>query len=983
MKSLFILTFFLTTQFFYSQNSLIKGVVLDEATGKSLPGVNIVIKGAKLATVSDLDGNFIFRKVLVGTYELQFSTTSYQTKLISDVTTTANETTTLTVSMSESNNVLNEIVIKSTSMKTESVKSLLTMQKNSISVSDGISAETIKRTPDKNTSDVLKRISGASIQDNKFVIIRGLNDRYNTAFLNGAPLPSSEPDRKAFSFDIFPSNMIDNLIITKTATPDLPGEFAGGVIQINTKGIPDKNFQTLSVGSGYNTVTTGKNQVYYKGGKTDWLGIDDGTRALPASIPGVNGVNGLSGEQKVALAKDIATDWGLYDKKFTPNLSLQYALGYHFDIKDKDLGILASLTYSNTNNYNETSRNDYEGIGIGSFIDQDLVDKTYSQATLLGALANFSLKLNGNNSINFKNIYSINSDDRLIDRRGAPRDALQDNPANINATARWFTSNKIFSSQLMGDHFLPHSKIKINWVGSLSTIKRSIPNLRRNVYTGFNNYFDPENPNPDDLVYKATIPSTEMGGGPDYGGGMFFAENTEKVYFGKADFSKKLNFKNDFNTEIKFGVAYQNRDREFFARQLSYIKVSNFNGVSVPFDESLLVLDNNQIFNPSNMGVLPSGKGGFTLGDATQYYDNYTAGSKLHSAYLMFDHGYKKLRLVWGVRVEDYIQELVSVIPSISRDKQQKLVDKQIDFLPSVNLIYAVTKKQNLRFSYSKTLNRPEFREIAPFLFYDFNTQFNVGGNPDLKIANIENFDFRYEIYPGKGQLFSFSVFSKKFKNPIEMKAGVNNKEVLYENAEAATNSGIEIEFRALLSSLFGAENSNFLNNLTAFSNFALINSKVDVSNIAAVTDLEKSRPLQGQSPYVLNAGLQYIQKDKDWSVSTNLNRIGNRIYIAGNSESEATIWEKSRTFLDAQLTKSLLKNKMEIKLNIQNILAQDLIFYENNDLELNSGANLKGIDALIEPFKNPNAAFDKNVDNLRWLTKFGRTFSLSITYNF
>jgi len=252
-----------------------------------------------------------------------------------------------------------------------------------------------------------------------------------------------------------------------------------------------------------------------------------------------------------------------------------------------------------------------------------------------------------------------------------------------------------------------------------------------------------------------------------------------------------------------------------------------------------------------------------------------------------------------------------------------------------------------------------------------------------LKIANIENFDFRYEIYPGKGQLFSFSVFSKKFTNPIEMKSIVNNQSIKYENAAAATNSGIEIEFRTLLSSLFGTENSNFLNNLTAFSNFALINSKVDVSNIAAVTDLEKSRPLQGQSPYVLNAGLQYIQKDKDWSVSTNLNRVGNRIYIAGNSESAATIWEKSRTFVDAQLTKSLLKNKMEIKLNIQNILAQDLIFYENNDLELNSGENLKGINALIEPFKNPNAAYDKNIDNLRWLTKFGRTFSLSITYNF
>jgi outer membrane receptor for ferrienterochelin and colicin len=171
-------------------------------------------------------------------------------------------------------------------VKKESVRSLLVQQKNSASVSDGISAESIRKTPDKNTSDVLKRISGASIQDNKFVIIRGLNDRYNTSYINGSPLPSSESDRKAFSFDIFPANMLDNIIIYKTATPDLPGEFAGGVIQINTKSTTEKDFQSLSIGGGYNTITTGKNQIYYKGGNTDWLGIDDGTRALPNNFPG-------------------------------------------------------------------------------------------------------------------------------------------------------------------------------------------------------------------------------------------------------------------------------------------------------------------------------------------------------------------------------------------------------------------------------------------------------------------------------------------------------------------------------------------------------------------------------------------------------------------------------------------------------------------------------------------------------------------------
>ena len=255
MKYFYSLLIVLISSTIYSQTAIIKGTVVEEGTGKSIPGVLVKVLNTKLATQTDASGEFIIRNVPVGKQELQFSDFTLETKIISDVDAIKDETTTLTVSMAEKNNTLNEVVIKKTKMKAESVASLLSVQKNSTRVSDGISAETIKRTPDRTTSDVLKRISGASVQDNKFVIIRGLNDRYNTTYLNGAPLPSTEPDRKAFSFDIFPANMLDNLVIYKTATPDLPGEFAGGIIEINTKATPDKNFETLSMGSGFNTIT--------------------------------------------------------------------------------------------------------------------------------------------------------------------------------------------------------------------------------------------------------------------------------------------------------------------------------------------------------------------------------------------------------------------------------------------------------------------------------------------------------------------------------------------------------------------------------------------------------------------------------------------------------------------------------------------------------------------------------------------------------
>jgi outer membrane receptor protein involved in Fe transport len=300
-----------------------------------------------------------------------------------------------------------------------------------------------------------------------------------------------------------------------------------------------------------------------------------------------------------------------------------------------------------------------------------------------------------------------------------------------------------------------------------------------------------------------------------------------------------------------------------------------------------------------------------------------------------------------------------------------------------VNFIYSVSSKQNIRVSFSKTLNRPEFRELAPFAFYDFDDGYLKQGNPNLKIASVQNFDLRYEVYPGKGQMFTVSYFSKKFTNPIEIIQQINNKTITYENANSAKNSGFEFEFRTLLSSLIGGENSAILDDVTLFSNIAIIRSKVDVSNVSDANP-EKSRPLQGQSPYVLNAGAQYINKDNGWAVSMNVNRVGNRI-VFGSSEVEPSLWEKARTFLDLQIAKNLYKNKIEVKLNVQNILAQDLVFYQNKKVENpNLGNTLSNLTNLLftsDPL-NENG-FNSKVDDVAWRIKNGRTFSLAFTYNF
>ncbi|MBU3680465.1 MAG: hypothetical protein FGM16_00835 [Flavobacterium sp.] len=952
-------------------NGGLKGTVIDESNGKPIPGINVVVKNTKFALSTDMDGNYIFRSIPAGTYEVEFSSMGYTSKLISEVIIKEKEITELSPTLGEQKNMLNEVVITRTKAKTESVKSLLVQQKNSVSVSDGISAETIKRTPDRSTSDVIKRISGASIQDNKFVIIRGLNDRYNTAYINGSPLPSSEPDRKAFSFDIFPSNMIDNLIISKTATPDLPGEFAGGVVQINTKSVPDKNFQSFSFGMGYNTVTTGKNQVSYVGGKLDDIGLDDGTRDL-FPIPNNLTANNPNDPNNVAFASAYATatqgDWNLFDKTFTPNMNIQYSLGRQFSIGEKSLGALVSLTYNKTNTLFETNRRNYNDSGVEgepNILSENFNDMSYNEQVLAGALANFSFKINNNNSISFKNIYSINSEDKVILRTGLSGIDQEPPFFDFKNNARWFTSNKILSSQLNGDHYFSKSKVKINWNGSISKVDRSIPNLRRNSYLSYGT--------PDYVAQISQAVNFQSGGN------IFYSENDETISFAKTDFSKKFSFADKVSAEIKIGGSMQNRDRTFAAKLLGYVTMNNFDPTN-----TLLTLPESEIFNPQNMGALGNGFNGFSMLNVTKPSDQYIASSKLNSAYAMVDNVFNNWRFVWGVRVEDFQQTL----DSENDAGPVRINQKQQDILPSLNVIYAINPKKNLRFSYSKTVNRPEFRELAPFKFFDFQTNFNTQGNETLQIATINNFDVRYEVYPGKGQLFSFSVFTKTFTNPIEIKAAPNPKEIYYWNAPSAKNSGFEIEFRTLLSSLLGTEAGSASDNFTLFSNLAFIYSEVTVGTEPGLPETDKFRPMQGQSPYVLNAGLQYM--NNGWSASTSLNRVGNRIAIVGapsaaSGVGEPTLWEKSRTLLDLQISKTFMDNKFEVKLNVQNLLAQDQIFYRNNDTRVRTNENYSTIlDSDFEKLLfNANNWYNPAKDDLVWSTKYGRTFSLSASYNF
>ncbi len=954
-KFLFSAFFFVfIAQLSIAQVGKITGKVLNAKTGEVLIGATVSIEGKSKSTQTDQNGNYTLSGLVPGEYTVNCSYVSFVPKKMPGIKVQANEVTVQDVVLEMKGNI-GEIVIKSpgSNKPKETVSSILVAQKNSASVSDGISAETIKRTPDRNTGDILKRVSGASLQEDKFAVVRGLNDRYNAAYLNGAPLPSSESDRKAFAFDMFPSNMLDNLIIYKTATPDMPGEFAGGQIVINTKGIPSENFQTFSFGLGVNTISTFRQKKYYEGGSLDFIGLDT-KRKLNASVPDIATFKQLSINERVAYSKTFEPrGWGFLNKNTVPNTSLQYIIGKNIQRKEKDfLGMIFSVTYTKTLTRNAGDRIFYAP-EYDNAPQRVYQEETFNTQTLLGAIANFSLKLNNNNNFSFKNIFSINAEDRLITRDGKD-DIINEPDRYTKSYALWFTSNRIYSTQVIGEHYLPSTKLKVNWLASYSDIMRTVPALRRMVFdsvagapTYLAKLFDP---NPVDNDNTAGL--------------TFYSTNKEKVYNAKVDFSRTFKLFKSVQTLFKSGVYYQTRDRVFDPRLLAFC---NFN--TSTFDQSLLTQSPDVLFNKKNIGYFPSGKTGFVLKDITEIRDRYTAGTELFAYYGMADQRFGKwLRLIYGVRVESFHQTLNA---DFNQFTPVRLNTRKTDVLPSANVVISLDNRQNIRLCYSKTVNRPEFRELAPFLFRDYTIRYSVFGDTSLRRAAIQNYDIRYEFFPGKAQLISVSGFFKQFTDPIELISVSNlDRTLSYRNTPSAQIIGLEMEIRTVIGSMLKVAQRSMLNNLTFFGNFTLLKSKVDLKT-TEVTNFyyKQGRVMQGQSPYVINAGFTYQDDQKNFSSTISVNRYGQRIFLASNGDMlqngtliEPNLWENGRTQIDFQLTKAFPKKRMDFRINVKDILAQKLVFFEDT---------------------NNNAKYDAKFDALRSSAQFGRVITVACVYKF
>lgn len=944
---IFLFVTFLSFLVGYSQNGSISGKIIDESTKEPLYGVKIVVQGLGKGALSDMDGNYKIQGLAEGKYTLELRYETYNNLILTDIFVKNGENLTLNVPLSKVVLELGTVTVTAKVNK-DSNSEMLRLQRNSATVVDGINAETFKKTPDSKASDIFKRISGASIQDNRFVVVRGLNDRYNFALINGAPLPSSESDRKAFSFDIFPANMLDNLLITKTANPELPGEFSGGVVDINTTEPKDKNFQSIQVGTTVNTITTFRNFETYTGSSTDFLGLGANGRALPSDLPSTIDFSTALNVDKARYAKMLTPAWTTNDRMALPNLSLQYSLGRNFALKnDKSLSFVAAYSYSKNWSTYQQVRREFEESATTVVQRMELTDTVYVTNILNSAMFNVKLNLKPKSYIAFKNLYSINADDRVNVRKGV-REMDNDPKQFERATNFWYTQSNLYTSQLLGKHEIK-DKNSINWTLGFSDVSRQVPNLRRIVYRKYASTEDDPNEQ-----YVAVVQNN--GSIPTAAGNMFWSDLKERIYSARYDYSRKLGSSEKWKNEVKVGGWNQYRNRNFVSRNLGFSQFKPTNGM---FNSSLLVLPEDQIFSEENLGLIEEGVGGFKLDEVTNVDDSYKASSFLNAVFASIDSKWNdKIRFVGGLRVESYYQNFQYV--EFGSNLNKTIDTNVIDILPSANLIYSPTKKLNLRAGFSRTVSRPEFRELAPFTFYDFIIDNIISGDPYLKRALITNTDLRADFYPAAGQSISLSGFYKQFENPIELinRTGTSGApELYYTNVKSVVNLGLEFEYRINLGVFAAADTTSFLKNFTIYTNTSIIRSRVDLSDFAGSGG---ERPLQGQSPYIVNAGLFFTSPNKDWAVSASYNVVGQRIYIVGNVQ-EPSVWENKRHVIDFQIAKTF-GEKFELKLNVKDLLAQKLIFFQDLD---------------------GDRKYDADKDNTWQEVQFGRNISVSLKYNF
>ena len=945
---MFVIAYNINVLFAQEQKSgTLSGAVQDADYGGAVLNAKVTILENQMSAKTNVDGRYFLSGVPEGTYTLIVSAPYYKSSQVESLDIEAGEVKKMDVPLF--NDTSDVIELDSFSVKAEVLEDsdigLLTQRQKAPAISDAMGSETFSRLGLGDAADALAKVTGASIQDGKYMVVRGLSDRYNTTTLNGTTVPSADPNRKSVQLDQFPTGLLDVIETTKTFTPDKSGEFTGGAVNIQTKSFPDQFFYNVSYGIGYNTNSTGTSFLSYPGGSSDWRGKDDGTRAVPDRLARNENLSTLSNAEQSEILNDLSPVISPIDSGDAPlNRSFSLAFGDSVLLSndgEKRFGYTASLTHSrdfSTRTGAPEVRYQFDRGVDGSVLNPEfdmLVDESENSASL-GGLFNAALQLSSEHEIGLKNFFNQSASDKAFLQQGVVKGSEDQ---YLRESRIHFTERNIRSNQLYGKHVFPNlGRVKFEWDYAKSNSTQDEPDFI--VFfdaVGLEDFNDADRDlssvDPDDWKFPTGFTNRRN-----------FRELEETADELGLDVELPFAFGDREGSYLKVGMRNIESDRQYNALAFSWSDGDRFVNYTGNRDGFL---------SPENINLDSNGETGVVMVNLTDAYPEYIGNREVSAAYIMADIPVtKKIRLIGGVRHEDTSVQVTSVSgrPQYIPNSESSIADDH--FLPSANLVWSINERQNLRFAYSNTIARPSFRELTPAAEFDSIGSFLIIGNQNLKMSEIANYDIRWEMFPKNGdELFAVSLFYKDLENPIEQvidRFGF----ISWDNVETGKVEGLELEARKKIN-LLSSEFTSF----SLGGNLAIIDSEVNRSQleidrkIAEFPDLSPTRELQGQSSSIFNFDASWEHYRKGTAITLSYNNTGERLYAVTNANLPL-VDEKPSEVLDL-IASQRLGPSWKLKFKVSNLL----------DSESRRFHAFKGVE------------FPYSLD------ESGRTFSLSVSY--
>ncbi len=924
-----ILTFLfltlITSEIIPQEGGVLTGTIVDKQNGEALIGTNVFLEGTNLGAATDIEGAYRIANVPPGTYNLIVSMIGYSKVTVTGVQVKSGEVSKYDISLAAETIETDEVVITA-EMILDNEASLLKNRQKSISVSDAISSEEISRSGSSNAGDAMNKVTGASVIGGKYVYVRGLGERYSSTQLNGSELPSADPDKKSFQLDLIPGNMLNNIITIKTFTPDKPGTFTGGLVDITLKSYPEAFSFQVSGSTGYNSVATGNDKfILGNSGGTDWLGFDDGTRKLPGAlnggsidIPRPNGVSTKDGALELdKISKSFNTFMAPVKSNAPLNSSFNISTGNTLHLNEtSSIGYFGSLTWGQS-----YSLIDNGEVGryklVGNLSDVTGLEAEFKGTDLKGTrsvdwggIGNLAYKNSSLGEIKFSYMrtQSASSTGRyLLGVRDRDRSTTLSTTTFETRVISW-VERALDNYQLNGEHVLSSlGDIKLDWKASYSINQQDEPDQRY--------FFNIFNVQPDgSLFYSFDGANTQPIS-------RYFRDLEEKNTSGQIDFTVPFRVWDNQSANVKTGFFYSHVNREYNQRRFDYLmnglRFNDYNGDIDLLFQDVGIIDSTSRPNSPNRWF------GITIdNEAVKDSTNYFRGkSDVNAAYVMIDLPLiNKLRFIGGARLE------TTDIASRTLDTQDAEGNlNNTDILPSINLIYSIDETMNLRLAYTNTIARPTFRELAPYLSFEFVGDFLYRGNPNLKRTLVTNYDIRWEWFLNPGEILAVSGFYKDFTDPIESfidpTFSDDNTLRSVKNVDNARVYGLEFEFRKGLGFI-----TSFLDNFALGTNLSLVESKTKLTEQELVEkkangdpNPDTERPFVGQSPYLFNLNLTYGNIETNTSAGIYYYLFGDRLFVTGR-HATPDVYERGYGALDVKATQGI-GDHFELSLSAKNLL--------------------------------------------------------------